>query len=138
VNGSNINASDGCNSTGSKIMIETEVDTGEITTRNPTLGDAVTASVLDWGIYNFSSGPLAGNCVAIYRTCEKIYIYRYDRRNTGLTQFDQCGLENDEQSLKTTNFRPGEEFQIDLDAWVPEGVAGGWLASSWLTLEAGS
>jgi len=136
VNGSEINDTGGCNTTGSKIMIETDVDTGELTTRNPALGDVVSASVPDWGIYNFTSGPLVGSCVAIYRTCEKIYIYRYDRRNTGFTQFNECLLDDDEQSLRTTNFAPGEEFQIDLDAWIPEGIAGGWLASDWLTLEA--
>lgn len=39
VNGSTINDTYGCNSTDSKILIETDVDTGEPSTRNPTLGE---------------------------------------------------------------------------------------------------
>jgi len=136
VNGSVINATDGCNSTGSKFMIETEADIGQADTRNPSLGGAVTQNANDWGILNFTTGPLRGHCVAIYKDCTKILIYRYDRRNSGNTPFDQCDLSNDEQSLRTSVFRPGDEFQLDFDAWIPEGVPGGWLTSSWLTIEA--
>jgi len=138
VNGSTINNTNGCNSTNSKIMIETEADQGEPSTRNPATGGTVTQTLPDWGIYNFTSGPLAGNCVAIYRTCEKILIYRYDRRDSGSTQFNKCDMTNDEQSIKTNNFVPGEEFQIDFDAWVPEGIPGGGMTPTWLTVEAGS
>lgn len=45
-------------------------------------------------------------------------------------------MTNDEQSLRTNVFRPGEQFQVDFDAWVPEGVPGGWFTASWLTIEA--
>jgi len=138
VNGSAISDSGGCNSTGSKIMIEQDPDNGTAATRQPDLGGAITVSIPDWGIYNFSTGPLAGHCVAIHRTCEKIYIYRYDRRSTGNTSFDSCLLTDDEQSLRTTPLLPGNNFIINLDAWVPEGIPYGWLTSSWLTIEAGS
>jgi hypothetical protein len=137
VNGTEINATHGCNSTGSKIMIEQEADNGTAATRNPDLGGTITVSTPDWGIYNYSSGPLAGHCVALHRTCEKILIYRYDRRNTGNTQFNSCELTDDEQSFRTTVLHPGDEFTVNLDAWVPEGVPYGWMTSSWLTIEAG-
>jgi len=139
VNGSEINTTAGCNSTNSKFMIETEADIGQADTRNPISGGVVTQTANDWGILNFTStGPLRGHCVAVHRTCQKILIYRYDRRNSGNTPFDLCDLSNDEQSLRTGVLRPGDEFQLDFDAWIPEGVPGGWLASSWLTIEAGS
>lgn len=137
VNGSAINAAGGCNSTNSKIMIETEADNGTTVTRTPDLGNTVTANVPEWGIYTYTTGPLAGHCVAIHRSCEKILIYRYDRRNFGDTQFEQCDLTNDEQSFRTTVLYAGNRFTINLDAWVPEGTPAGWLKSSWLTVEAG-
>jgi hypothetical protein len=139
VNGSAINTTDGCNSTNSKIMIETDADIGTVATRQPDTGGIIIASTPDWGIYNFTSGPLTGHCVALYIDCTKILIYRYDRRNSGNTQFENCGLTDAEQSIfvnTTKAFTPGERFTINLDAWVPEGVPAGWLASTWLTISA--
>jgi hypothetical protein len=140
VNGSVVNATGGCNSTNSKIMIEQDADNGTAATRNPDLGGTIDVSIPDWGIYNFSTGPLAGHCVALHRTCEKIYIYRYDRRSN--PNFNGCLLSDSEQSFYDstidTTFQPGEEFTINLDAWVPEGIPAGWLNSTWLTIEAGT
>jgi hypothetical protein len=129
-NGTEINATHGCNSTGTTFYIETDADNGTVASRQPNLGataDSLTQA--DWGIFKFTSGPLNNMCVAIHRLCTKILIYKYDRRSP----FDQCSIVDTLNS--TTILTPGDEFTVNLDAWVPKGIPYGWLASSWLTIE---
>ncbi|MEM5791040.1 MAG: hypothetical protein QXP77_03265 [Candidatus Aenigmatarchaeota archaeon] len=128
--------SDGfCNSTSAEIYIENEIDTGSQNTRDPEIGGNFTQASGEWGIYNFSSGPLEGHCVASYYNCSKIYIYRYDLRTN--PNFAACDLTNIEQSLNSTSILfPSNSFLINIDVWVPE-VPYGWMKPSLITIEAG-
>lgn len=131
-----VNASDGtCNSTSAEIYIENDTDKGTASTRDPDIGGSFTHAFKDWGIYNFSSGPLAGHCVAAYWDCSKIYVYRYDSRTD--PNFAACDLTAIEQSLNTSAILfPSNSFLIDVNVWVPE-IPYGWMKSSLLTIEAG-
>lgn len=133
-NGTEINDTHGCNSENTKFYIEKDIDDGSADTRAPEIGFDIVTPVGDWGIVNFATGPLAGHCVALHRSCEKIYIYRYDRRTS--PDFNACGLSDEDQSIRDTTLVPGDQFTINADVWVPAGIPAGWLASSWLTLEA--
>jgi hypothetical protein len=125
-----VNGSDGtCNSSSAKIYIETEADTGEPSTRDPTEGGTVSGNA-DWGIYSFTTGPLSGHCVAIYKDCTKMYIYKYDKRSS--PSFGLCGGTS---YVRSESLTPGSEFSVNLDVWVPKGIPAGWLASSWLTIQ---
>ena len=132
-NGSLVNATNGCNETGTTLYIETDGDNGDSGTRDPDIAAANLATAQDWGILDFGSGPLDGHCVAAYRDCTKIMIYKYDRRTS--PNFAAC---NADAALRSVTLTPSDQFTINLDAWVPQGMPAGWLAPSWLTIEAGS
>ncbi|MEM5834275.1 MAG: hypothetical protein QXQ69_00290 [Candidatus Aenigmatarchaeota archaeon] len=122
-----VNASDGtCNASNAKIYIESDVDTGDPSTRDPDKGGNVESQGPDWAIFGFSDGPLAGHCVALYKDCTKIYIYKYD------PTFGDCDMES---FIRTEALTPSSEFSVSLDVWVPKGIPAGWLASNWLTIE---
>ncbi len=126
-----INATHGCNSTGTTFMIETEADDGRPSTRQPDQAATYDTSIADWGIFYFGSneGPLSNHCVAIHRNCTKIFIYKYDKRS-GFRECDQATF------LRNTVLTPGSQFTVHTDVWVPYGIPAGWLKSGWLTLEA--
>ncbi|MFH8120340.1 MAG: hypothetical protein QXS37_06065 [Candidatus Aenigmatarchaeota archaeon] len=126
-----VNASDGtCNSTNAAIYIENEPDSGEPSTREPSIGGNPSNAFEDWAVYAFTQGPLSGHCVALYKDCTKIYIYKYDKRSN--PNFGVCGGTS---FIRTENLIPGSEFSVSLDVWVPKGIPAGWLASNWLTIE---
>ncbi len=131
-----VNASDGtCNSTSAEIYIENDADDGSASTRDPDIGGSFTQAFKDWAVYNFSSGPLAGHCVAAYWNCSKIYIYRYDSRTD--PNFAACDLTAIEQSLNSSAILfPSNSFLVNVDIWVPE-IPYGWMKPSLLTIEAG-
>jgi hypothetical protein len=129
-NATEINTTHGCNSTDTTFYIEQDADNGTADSRNPDLlasSDSLTQP--DWGIFYFTSGPLANYCIATHQTCTKILIYKYDRRSP----FSACTSKV--AYLRNTTLTPGDEFTVNLDAWVPKGISAGWLASSWLTFE---
>lgn len=137
-NGTAISGAGGCNSTGTSLRIESDNDVGTPTTRDTAGGNSV-AGTLDatkpeWGIFSFSSGPLNGYCVAAYRDCTKLYIYKYDYRSTGNTQFDSC---TNLATLNTTRWIGPSELQtINVDVWVPYGIPAGSLTQATLTMYA--
>ncbi|MEM7825368.1 MAG: hypothetical protein QW412_00730 [Candidatus Aenigmatarchaeota archaeon] len=125
-----VNSSDGtCNGTNAAIYIETDPDNGEQNTREPDNGGSISPKE-NWGLYNFLTGPLSGHCVAIYKDCTKMYIYKYDKRTD--PSFGDC---TGTSYIRETTLTPSSEFSVDLNVWVPEGIPAGWLASSWLTIE---
>ncbi|MCS7106086.1 MAG: hypothetical protein NZ942_02105, partial [Candidatus Aenigmarchaeota archaeon] len=112
------------------IYLESEPDRGEPSTREPNVGGNPNNAFRDWAVYTFTTGPLAGHCVALYRDCTKLYIYEYDKRTN--PNFGVCGGTS---FLRTQHLTPGSEFSVSLDVWAPKGIPAGWLASSWLTIE---
>jgi hypothetical protein len=127
-NGTEITETGGCNSTNTKFYIEEDPDNGTADTRQPTLSGGTVTEKSDWGLFSFASGPLNGYCVAAARDCTKILIYEHDKRSP----FGDCGASS---YIRSAALTPGDEFTLNLDAWVPKGIPHGWLASSWLTLE---
>ena len=133
------NGTDGyCNNTAASFYIEQDADNGTAATRQPDTSGGTVQPEADWGLFSFTNGgPLNGTCVAAYRDCTKIYLYRYDRRTS--PNFGACpGLSNDEKSIVTETLAPHDTKTINLDVWVPEGMPYGDLRPSILTLEAGT
>ncbi len=142
VNGTPLNntGNGGCNTTGTVFKMEADDDIGTAETRNANAGNAVSGSfvtgVRDWGLFTVSSGPLTGYCVATYVNCTKLYIYKYDRRNSGATNFVGC---TNAAFLNTTNSTGPNEIQtINLDSWVQYGMPTGSLNQATLTVYAES
>jgi hypothetical protein len=128
VNGTEINSTHGCNSTGTQFYIEQDPDNGTSVTREPDLTGGTVNEQPGWGLFSFSSGPLNGYCVAASQDCTKILIYKYDKRSP----FSQC---SGTEFLRATVLTPGDEFTINLQVWLPKGIPAGWLNSTWLTIE---
>jgi len=141
VNGTPMNATDGfgCNETGTVIRMNKYDDVGNTTTRDvnsvsTSYPGGWQGSTPDWGLFSFEEGPWAGYCVAVFRNCTKIYSYKFDKRNTGGTNFAQC---NNTQYFNTTTFiGPNEVQTINLDSWVPYGTPAGDLLQGTLTIYA--
>ena len=116
-----------CNDTNTKFAITDVIDDGTTATRSPD----------DTGIENpdgfgadysyFSVGRatsfLNGMCVAIDKSCTKIYVYKYDKRTSTGTNFNTCL----NSQFIIGNIIPNEIEQITADVWVPTGLPAGDL-----------
>jgi hypothetical protein len=130
-NGSIANATMGCNATGTTFYVTSAGDNGTAQSRDPDLTGGSVSGQIGWGIFSgFVSGPLNGDCVAVSANCSKILIYKYDRRAN--PNFAAC---TQSMNLRDVTLTPGDQFTVQLDAWVPQGIPAGWLGSSWLTIE---
>jgi hypothetical protein len=139
-----VNGSDGtCNASDSEVRVNNWDDVGNSTTRDlatlPANYDAdntLDSQVEDWGIFSFSgaNSPWNNYCVAAYYDCTKLYVYKYDRRNTGNTNFVGC---DNIDFLNTTMWRgPGQIQKMNLDVWIPYGVPAGNFQQGTLTIYA--
>ena len=140
VNGSEINDTGGCNSTDTVFRINKYNDNGTALTRDLTTGANYVEGTFeeatpDWGLISFGAAagsPLDGYCVAAYRNCTKLYIYKYDRRTSGNTDFDGC---SNVAFLNTTNATaPGYVQKINLNVRMPYGIPTGSMTQATLTI----
>ena len=111
-----------CNQTGTEFAIEDDIDDGTTNTRSPT----VTGITWDGGDQNYSffSVSRAGNvidtmCVAVSYACDKIYVYKFDKR----ANFTNCV----NSRHVVNNMVPDDTHNIIADAWVPRGLPSGDL-----------
>lgn len=116
-----------CNATGATLYIEADEDQGTAATRTPAVAGHYDEATADWSLFNFSSGPLNGQCVALYKDCTKIYIYHWDMNTT----FDGCAGSS---YIKVEALVPGGIETITAQAFVSEGVPDGVMTQSTLTL----
>jgi len=121
-----------CNQTDSEFALDDDIDTGVVGTRTPSTVDIVhDASNKQWGIFsvNRAGSPLNGYCVAVNRTCDKIYIYKYDKR----ALFASCV---NSQFLNTHQLTPGQVESLTLDIFAPRGLPAGTMKQATLTFVA--
>lgn len=107
-----------CNGTGSQLAIDDDIDNGTVITRTPltTLlqrdgGD------LEWSYFSVNrvTSPIPHSCVAVYWNCQKVYIYKYDRRSG----FNTCV---NSRFLQSDNLIPGDTHTMNLSVYVPFGI----------------
>ena len=121
-----------CNQTDAEFALDDDIDIGTIGTRTPSTVDIVhDASNKQWGIFsvNRAGSPLNGYCVAVNRTCDKIYIYKYDKR----ALFASCV---NSQFLNTHQLTPGQVESLTLDIFAPRGLPAGTMKQATLTFVA--
>ena len=127
------NGTDGfCNNTATQFAIEDDVDNGTVETRTPTTTDINCNQADENYTYcsiNRASAPLYESCVAIYKDCSKIYIYRYDKR----TGFASCGNSN---YIQVPPLVPFETHTLTLNVYIPLGIPAGNLNTSTFTVYA--
>jgi hypothetical protein len=121
------NSTDGlCNGSGTVFSIEDANDDGSISTRIPN-ATSITKDGSDDEFAFFSvkrtTNLLNGMCVAVNRTCNNIYVYKYD----GRSGFNSC-----------TNFAnvaerlvPNQLERLVADIWIPSGLPAGNLTRAW-------
>ena len=131
-NGTNASADDGavyCNNSGAVFAIEDDKDLGTVDTRTPdAVGITYEGTYNDdspWGIFSVNrvTSPLYDMCVAVNYTCDKIYIYKYDKRN-------EFGLCSNSDYIKASKLAPGGVERLSLDVWIPKGIPLGNLSTA--------
>ncbi len=116
-----------CNNTGTQFGIEDDADDGTTSTRTP-----ITTNInrdggdSDYSYFsvNRATSPLYGSCVAVSTDCQKIYIYKYDKRTS--PNFNSC---NNVRYVHNNTLTPRETHTLTLDAYVPYGTPYGNLAT---------
>jgi hypothetical protein len=127
-----------CNNTATQFAIEDHADVGTLGTRSP---DKTTISPDDsdgnWTYFsiNRTSSVLNHTCVAAYYDCSKIYIYKFDERNSN-PDFAKCAnaayLYNGGGTEGT--LMPGDTIIFKVSPWVPHGTPSGDLNTTTLTV----
>jgi hypothetical protein len=121
-----------CNNSGAKFGITDAIDDGTSSTRKP----EITEIIRDGGDAGYSyfsinriGSPLYHYCVAVNATCNKIYIYRYDKRSG----FSTC---SNSKYLTPGNLYPGEVERVRTDVYLPYGIPDGQLSEATITFSA--
>jgi hypothetical protein len=125
-NGTNTSGSLGCNNTGAIFAIEDQYDNGTTTTRTPDAG-SITRNGGDENFSYFSISR-AGNfmnsgCVAVSSNCDKIYMYRFDKRATGFNG-NAC---TNAAFINAGPLAPNDIENLISDVWIPKGLPAGNL-----------
>jgi hypothetical protein len=123
-----------CNNTATQFAIEDDPDNGTAETRTPT----TTGIYCDQADENYTycsvsrtTAPLYESCVAIYKDCSKIYIYKYDKRNQ--PNFALCG---NSEYIQAPPLVPFETHTLTLNVYIPLGIPFGNLNTSTFTVYA--
>ena len=131
------NGTDGveyCNATDTvfSILNEPENDTEE---RRDFTGATATTPTFEnnnsnWSTFSMATGPLAGYCVAVWKDCDRIYIYKYNME----AWLPAC---NQRSYLRDAILTPGSEIlDMSVYASIPEGTPSGDAAAGTLTIKA--
>jgi hypothetical protein len=124
------------NNSATQFAISDYADNGTNVTREPTTG-SIDCNVYDenytYCSVNRGSAPIYESCVAIYKDCSRIYIYRYDKRDDQWGNFTSCANAN---YVQVPNLPPGDVHTLTLDVYIPYGTPNGNLNTSTFTVYA--
>jgi len=124
------------NNSAAQFAFSNEADNGTQATRSPTVTD-VDCSIFDenytYCSVNRNPSPLYESCVAIYKDCSRIYVYRYDKRNDQWGNFSSCANAN---YVQVPNLAPNDVHTLTLNVYIPYGVPDGSLNTSTFTVYA--
>jgi hypothetical protein len=121
-----------CNNTGAQFALEDDEDNGTAATRTPTTdGISYNGGDANFGYFsiNRQTAPLYESCVAVSYDCQKIYIYRYDKRNG----FSIC---QNSRYIQAHDLVPYETHTLTLDIYTPLGIPFGNLNTATITVVA--
>lgn len=121
------NGTDGyCNDTDTIFKIKT-LQENSTTQQRDLSSDLATESFgtagVNWATFTFSDGPLSGYCVATYKDCDRIFIYKYDQSSA----YPTCSAV---RYLRAGVLVPGDEANAWVFASVPQGTPAGETALS--------
>lgn len=127
-----------CNTSGATLNIKGDPENATSGLQRDFTSGVVVSGTLDespeeWGLFSFTEGPWTNYCVSVYYTCEKVLIYKYDKRSATDRNFDGC---TQSSYLRTAVLVPGASTDFTLFASIPEGTPAGETNVSILTLSA--
>jgi hypothetical protein len=130
------NGTDGtCNDTGSQFAFDSDIDNGTAGSRTPTTTGVTFEGTATggWGIFSIAraNSALDSYCVAVNTTCNKIYIYKFDKR----TDPNFAGCDN-AVYLRDSNLIPGDTETLTFNAFIPKGMPSGTLKQGTITVTA--
>jgi hypothetical protein len=131
------NGTDGyCNTSNTELGFEPDIDNGTAASRAPETA-GITRNGGDPGYGYFSvdtSGHLLeDHCVAVSWNCDKIYIYKYDKRTASGTNFNTC---TNSRYVQIGNLPPYDVHTMTLDVYAPCGIPDGDLSTGIIYIEA--
>ncbi len=116
-----------------EFKIKTTAESLTSPNRDMTAGDVVSGTFssnnTEWGVWTFSSGPLANYCVYVHKNCQKIMISQWDYNAT----LPAC---SNSLYLQTSPFKSNDVHTIDLTVLVPRGIPTGNTTASTLLIVA--
>jgi hypothetical protein len=115
-----------CSGSGSIFALEDDADTGAVSTRTPTASSiSRDGGDSEYSYFSISRGTnfLNGACIAVSSNCQKIYMYKFDRR-TGAFNGSTCA---NSVYMNNAQMAPNEIENIAADVWVPKGIPQGNL-----------
>jgi hypothetical protein len=130
-----------CNNTTTQFAIEDNADVGTVATRTPDKASiTLNGNDTNWTYFsvNRATSSLYQYCVAAYYDCSKIYIYKFDKRNSN-PNFAGCSGNADylySGSGAEGPLMPGSTIILKVDPWVPYGTPAGNLNTTTLTVVA--
>ena len=128
-----------CNNTTTQFAIEDNADVGTVATRTP-WSSSITLDGNDtnWTYFSVSraTSSLYQYCVAAYYDCSKIYIYKFDKRNSNPNFAGCTGNANYlyDGSGAEGPLMPGSTIILKVNPWVPYGTPAGNLNTTTLTV----
>ena len=132
------NTTGACNSSATQFAIETDFDTGVGSTRTPNILASYIANDTNYTYMSFASGPLNGYCVAINKTCNNAFIYKFDKRPTPNAAGGNFAACTSAANLNAGPLTPGAFERLTLDTYIPAGFPAGNMIQATLTFTANS
>ncbi|MEM5801060.1 MAG: hypothetical protein QW350_01770 [Candidatus Aenigmatarchaeota archaeon] len=120
------------NGTEMQFRIKTTPESIVLPNRDMTVGTVAAtfeANTTEWSAWSFSSGPLAGYCVYIYKDCQKIMVAQWDYNQT----LPAC---SSRKYITQEFFMPNMIHTVNLTVYIPRGVPYGNTTSNILTIVA--
>lgn len=122
-----------CNNTGTVFKILRQPENTTQTYRDFSTGTVDSATFgtqgTNWATHTLAVGALNGYCVATYKDCDRIYIYKYDKSGT----FPAC---SNSSYLSSQTLVIGEKMEFKLYPSIPRGMPAGDTITGTITITA--
>ena len=138
-NGTSVDEAPFCNFTDAQLLFENDTDTGAVdgSTRTPdAAGMTANGADLNFSYWSMQRGDhfLSDSCIALHRSCQWIYLYKFDRRSSADNlDFDTCSNSRDLQQIALP---PRDVHTVTLNVYMPVGIPDGDMAAGGIYVEA--
>jgi hypothetical protein len=123
-----------CNNTGTSFVLKKSPENSTTENRDITTDSescTFDSAGVNWSTHTCSDAdnPLTGHCIAAYKDCDRVYLYRYDYSS----EFPTC---SDREYLTNVTLTPSDTTKARVFASIPSGTPQGSTAQAVLTIYA--